>query len=187
MKKILVVISLFSLAIGSRFALATAEGSLRTMLETNITLMEYIEIKTGLESLERMTAGRVTKWGEYSSVVKLRARLGYGHEVLRFHLEPLEDYSFSTIADAKSYCRDLIRAENRSVWILLLGSSTPNGWSNSKLGADDFYKRLFISSEIRVIIEGYEIAEVLPEQESYLICDASLDEKGNVEKFSYNI
>ena len=47
----------------------------------------------------------------YCSVVELSVKFDYGDSELTFVLNPVDDHYFSTIAEAKSYCRDLIRAE----------------------------------------------------------------------------
>lgn len=166
---------------------AAPDGSLRKMLDTKITLIEYITLKTQLESVERLARGSITEWGNYSSVVKLSASFDYGDGELTFRLMPEDDHSFSTLASAKSYCRDLIREERDIIWILLLMDSTPNGWITDSLETDDFFERLYGSSKIRVLITGSRITEKLPENEYYLECIASLDNEGKVKSFSYNL
>jgi hypothetical protein len=167
---------------------AAPDGSLKKMLDTNITLIEYITLKTQLESVERLAVGLVTEWGDYSSVVKLSAAFDYEDSELAFSLSPVVKPLFSTVAVAKPYCRDLIRAERLTVLILLLIDSTPNGWSSGSLKADGFYEKLYKSSKIRVSIRSSDILkEKLPEGEIYLSCEASLDAEGEIKNFSYNL
>lgn len=42
---------------------AAPDGSLREMLDTKITLIEYITLHTKLKSVERLATGDVTEWG----------------------------------------------------------------------------------------------------------------------------
>lgn len=166
---------------------AAPDGSLRKMLDTNITLIEYITLKTDLESVKRLAKGRTTKWGNYSSVVELRVFFKYNDSELRFDLDPVDDHYFSTVAKAKSYCRDLIRAERFYVWLLLFSDSTPNGWSTGGLGVDGFRPQLYESAKIVSAVGRDYIEEQLPEGEYGLTCVASLDNEGAVKNFSYNL
>ena len=166
---------------------AAPDGSLRKMLDTEITLIEYITLKTELRSLTRLAKGEVSKWGEYSSVVELSVKFDYGDGELTFVLNPVDDHYFSTIAEVKSYCRDLIREEQSAVWVQLLFYSTPNGWSMEGLDTDEFQDQLRESTKIRAFVFNNEIEEALPEGESYLICTASLDKDGKIKNFSYNL
>lgn len=170
---------------GSTFA--APDGSLRKMLDTQITVIEYIEIKTKLASIQRLATGNATKWGDYSSVVELRVFFKYDDNELTFALVPVDDHYFSTIAEAKSYCRDLIKEERLIVWLLLIADSSPNGWSTARLETGDFFEQLYASSKIRVSINKKYIAEELPEGEYVLRCKASLDNEGEVKSFSYNL
>jgi hypothetical protein len=167
---------------------AAPDGSLREMLDTKITLIEYITLHTKLKSVERLATGDVTEWGDYSSVVKLSAWFDYDDSELGFDLSPVDDHYFSTVAEAKSYCRGLIKTEQRDVWLTLLFYTTPNGWGRGGLGTDGFYEQLYKSSKIRVSIDGRQILEEeLPEGEYFLRCKASLDDEGEVKNFSYNL
>ena len=166
---------------------AAPDGSLRKMLDTKITLIEYITLYTKLTSVEREARGRTREWGDYSSVVRLRVDFDYEDSELAFTLTPVEDHNFSTVAEAKPYCRDLIRAERLSVWALLFFNSEPNGWSTGSLDSDDFNEKLLKSSKIRTYIGKGQIEEELPEGEYSLACTASLDEDGQIKNFSYNL
>ena len=166
---------------------AAPDGSLKKMLDTNITLIEYIALQTRLDSVERLATGEITKWGDYSGVVKMSAWFSYKDGNLDFTLTPVDNHVFSTVAEAKSYCRDLIRAERRAVWLLLLLDSTPNGWSTASLDADEFQAQLYRSSIISTSIYETNIAEKVPDEEYRLECIASLDDEGKIKSFSYNL
>ncbi len=168
-------------------ASAAPDGSLKKMLDTNITLIEYITLHVRLQSVERLAEGRVTKWGDYSSVVRMSALFDFEDSELTIVLNPVDDHYFSTVAEAKSYCRDLIRAELLDVWMILVLNSTPSGWSTGSLGGDDFVEKLSESSKIRVSVRRTYIDEKLPEEEYALNCTASLDKAGDIENFSYNL
>ena len=99
----------------------------------------------------------------------------------------MEDHYFSTIAKAKSYRRDLITAERISVWLLLFLDSTPNGWTSGSLDADNFQEQLYESAKIRASVSSKNIGEPLPEKVYTLQCEASLDDKGEIKNFSYNL
>jgi hypothetical protein len=187
MKAIIIFFQVWFVMLASVSVSAAPDGSLRKMLDTQITLLEYIEIKTKLESIERLATGKSTRWGRYYGVVKLSARFDYEEGELIFDLEPVDTHDFSTVAEAKSYCRDLISAERIIVWLLLVTESKPNGWSIGLLDTDDFFEKLYGSSKIRVSVVKTEIAEELPERENFLECEASLDNKGKVKRFSYNL
>lgn len=164
---------------------AAPDGSLRKMLDTNITLIEYITLQTQLRSVQRLATGRVTKWGDYSGAVKLDLAFNYDDSELMFALVPVDKHFFSTISEAKTYCRDLIRAERNTVWGLLVWYAKPNGWSSGGLKTYDFLGQLTQSSKIRLIIHNIE--EELPEGEYSLECIASLDDEGKIKSFSYNL
>lgn len=168
-------------------ASAAPDGSLRKMLDTDITLIEYITLKTDLETVKRLAKGQATKWGDYSSVVELRVFFKYDDSELSFNLFPVEDHYFSTVAKAKSYCRDLIRAERFDVWFQLLAYSSPNGWAASGVEAEGFRSQLYASTKIVVGVGRDYIEEQLPEGESSLLCKAYLDDEGQIKSFSYNL
>ena len=166
---------------------AAPDGSLRKMLDTNITLIEYITLQTRLKSVERLVTGEVTKWGDYSGTVKLDVVFNYDDSELMFALAPVDKHYFSTVSEAKTYCRDLIRAERTSVFLLLSWYARPNGWSSGSLKTDDFFGRLSQSSKIRLLIVDSRIKEELPEEDFFLECIASLDDEGKIKNFSYNL
>lgn len=166
---------------------AAPDGSLRKMLDTKITLIEYIELRTKLRSVERLATGVVTEWGDYTSVVRLHTVFDHDDSELTFWLNPEDDHYFSTIAEAKSYCRDLIRKERLEVWLLLVVYSTPSGWTTDSLDTDEFQKKLYQSAKIVTALGREQVEEQLPEEEHVLRCEASLDDKGQVKNFSYNL
>lgn len=166
---------------------AAPDGSLSKMLNTNITLIEYITLRTKLTSVERLATGKVTKWGDYSSVVELSVNFDYDDSDLTFSLSAVDDHYFATISEAKSYCRDLIRAERMTVWITLLFYSTPSGWTRGDLDTDEFQNQLRESTKIRAAVGYREIEETLPEGERFLECIASLDKDAEIKNFSYNL
>lgn len=166
---------------------AAPDGSLRKMLDTNITLIEYITLKTDLESVKRLATGRATTWGDYSSVVELRVFFRYDDSELTFDLAPVDDHYFATVAEAKSYCRDLIKEERFWVAFHLFADSTPNGWSTVGLDVDDFRAQLYKSTKIVVGVFRGNIKEQLPEGEYSLVCRAYLDDEGAIKNFSYNL
>jgi hypothetical protein len=45
---------------------AAPDGSLRKMLNTQITLIEYITLYTKLTSVEREARGRTREWGDFA-------------------------------------------------------------------------------------------------------------------------
>lgn len=188
MKKVFLLATVFVLSslLISAPTSAAPDGSLRKMLDTKITLIEYITLQTDLRSLRRVAKGVVSEWGEYSSVVEIYVDFDYDDSELSFVLRPVDGHYFSTIAKAKSYCRDLIREERFSLWLHLLTHSTPNGWSKSSLQAEDFEKQLYKSTKIETAVDRVYIEEELPEGES-LRCKASLDDKGEIKNFSYNL
>lgn len=163
------------------------DGSLRAMLDTEITLIEYITLQTKLASIERLATGDVTKWGDYSGAVHLDVVFDYDDSELIFAVVPVDRHYFSTVAEAKSYCRNLIRAERIDVWGLLIWYAKPNGWASGGLQTNDFLGLLAQSSKIRSIIGGARIEEELPEGEYSLECIASLDDEGRIKSFSYNL
>jgi hypothetical protein len=166
---------------------AAPDGSLRKMLDTKITLIEYITLRTDLESVKRLATGKVTKWGDYSSVVELRVFFRYDDSELTFELVPANDHYFSTVAEAKSYCRDLSRAERSNVWLQLFADSSPNGWTANGVGAEGFRSQLYTSTKIVVGVDRGYIKEQLPEGEYSLLCKAYLDDEGEIKNFSYNL
>lgn len=166
---------------------AAPDGSLRKMLDTNITLIEYITLLTKLRSVERLAKGDASKWGEYSSVVELSVNFDWDDSELTFELVAVDDHYHSSIAEAKSYCRDLIRAERMTVWLMLLFYSTPNGWHTGGLDTDEFQDQLRESTKIRASVDYREIEEELPEGEYALHCTASLDKDAEIKSFSYNL
>ena len=166
---------------------AAPDGSLRKMLDTKITLIEYITLRTQLRSVKRLATGEVTKWGDYSGVVTMSVWFDHDDSDLTFALSAVDDHYHSTIAEAKSYCRDLIRAERREVWLVLFFYSSPSGWTTDTLDTDEFQERLRESTKIRASVGYKEIEEKLPEGEVALHCTASLDKDAKIKNFSYNL
>jgi hypothetical protein len=157
------------------------------MLDTNITLIEYIALKAELYSVKRLATGRTTKWTGYESIVSVSALFDYGDGELKLLLQPNDDPLFLTIGNAKSYCRGLIEAEQPHFWLLLTTGSTPNGWSNSALKRGVIYRDLFANTTINVMIDARNIKEETPEEQSWLNCTASLSETGKIKDWSYNL
>lgn len=168
--------------------LAEPNGALKKMLDFEITLLEYIELHTKLHSVERLALGDVTVLDQYNfGLVRLSATFDFDENELIFNLNPTNRESFSSIADAKSYCRNLITAEQFEVWFLLMDKTSPNGWSRGSVGSEEHLEELYKSSKLRHMIWKRQIEEELPERVSYLECKASLDKDGELKSFSYNM
>ena len=142
---------------------------------------------TRLQSVERLAAGKVTKWGEHSSVVKLDASFDHGEGDLTFYLYPVDRRYHFTIAEAKSYCRDLIKAEELTVRRLLFIGSSPNGWTTPSLASEDFTEQLYENTKLGVSIDERWIDEKLPEDEYSLECEAEMPRARGIKNFSYNL
>lgn len=184
----LAAIFVLSGALLSATTFAEPGGALKKMLDVEITLLEYIELQTKLRSVERLALGHVTRMGQYNfGSVDLSARFDFDENELIFNLNSKNQDSFSTIVEAKSYCKNLLTAEQLEVWLLLIDKTSPNGWSRASIETDEHLQELYKRSKLRTVILTYQIEENLPEGERFLVCEASLDKEGKIKSFSYNI
>lgn len=167
----------------------TAEptGSLRTMMDTNITLIEYLRLQVQIDSLLGVVKDEKRQWGTefglYESIVERNLRFDYDADRLIYYVIPIDEPTFKSMKEAKAYCRALIVNQRLDVWFRSLFNSSPEGWSNSVLNADDYEKGVFEHS----IIQNFIPQERIEDSEEGLVCKANLNGEGEIKSWSFNI
>lgn len=138
MKKIVAIL----IALSSIHGLAAPSGSLKAMLDTRITLLEYYELHLKIFSIERLATDEKTTWSTedalYESVVMYDVSLDFAESKLRHSIGLQEAPTFATIDEAKASCKSLIERSSKILKIIMADSITPNGWGNSATNDDDF-------------------------------------------------
>lgn len=186
MKKLVLaaVVMLFSTT-----TMAEPSGSLKAMLDTNITLIEYLDLKIGVESLRRQVTGRKTVWfansTRYESVVEIHINFDYDESKLYWQYQPVDHPIFKTTKAAKEYCRALqkVEVENRSVLVLTSLGTSPLGWGNSKTNTKGYYEGIYANSVLRTIV----FPENIEDSSELLVCRASLNKDMEIASWSFNI
>lgn len=181
------------LVVGIVFStVATAEpsGSLKTMMETPITLIEYIDIKTQLRHLRSgphiWAAGGKTYRAKFDG----RVQFDYDENKLRFFVDAkgLAELSFKTLAEAKAYSQAMIEVESLYIFMLANDFSRPNGWGTKSTNAENFRGGVHENIIIENIIPTVLIEELRgKESPHYLETEAHWDERGKIVRWSFNL
>lgn len=179
------LICLLLVALSVKVQVAGAD-SVTTMLNTNITLLEYIKLKARFIGIERAVSEKTTKWNGYESVVEFDVWFDAREKELKVVLAPTISPSFQTIADAKEYCTQLIQAERLEAVILLSFGWRPNGWGNVSLNKEGFTENLLLSSKIATTVGQNQILESFPRKTYVLQCEANINGGGEIIRWSYN-
>ena len=167
----------------------TAEptGSLRAMMDTQITLIEYLKLQVQIDSLLGVVKDEKRQWGTefglYESIVERNLKFDYDADRLIYHVIPIDEPTFKSMKEAKAYCRALIVSQRRDVWVRSLFNSTPEGWGNSRINADDYEKGVFEHS----IIQNYIPQKRIEDSEEGLFCKANLNGEGEIKSWSFSI
>ena len=180
------LICLLLIALSVKVQIAGADST-TTMLNTNITLLEYIKLNARFIGIERAVSEKTTKWNGYESVVGFDVSFDAREKELNIVLDPTISPSFQTIADAKEYCTQLIQAERLEAIILLSFGWRPNGWGNVGLNKEDFSENLLLSSKITTRVGENQILESFPRKAYFLNCEASINGAGEIIRWSYNL
>lgn len=180
------LICLLLVALSVKAQVAGAD-SLTTMLNTNITLLEYIKLNARFIGIERAASEKTTKWNGYESVVGFDVSFDAREKELNIVLDPTISPSFETIADAKEYCTQLIQAERMDAVILLSFGWRPNGWGNVGLSKEGFSENLLLSSRITTRVGENQIVEPFPRKAYFLNCEASINGGGEIISWTYNL
>lgn len=187
MKKIIAIL----IALSSMHGLAAPSGSLKAMLDTKITLLEYYELRVDILNAKRLARNIKSSWGTedalYRSVVTYGVSLDFAESKLVHNIYLEEDPTFATIDEAKASCKSLIEMSKSLLSVALRNYTTPSGWGNSATNDDDFLGNVTSNSIIKRAEFSWNIKEKLPDGEGALVCKASLDEDGNISQWSFNL
>ncbi|MDB2616629.1 hypothetical protein N9Z13_06985 [Luminiphilus sp.] len=176
----------------SSSAMAEPSGSLKAMLETKITLIEYYVLMTKIQNVHYLVVDRRISWGDsptHESLVQIYPSFDYENSKLKHDIQLFNYYytELGSISDAKAYCKGILLSAS---WLLaenLLSYLRPNGWGNSKTNAKDFEDNVFANSTMETTVSSGQIAEDLPKGEHKLECTASLDKYGQIYGWTFNI
>lgn len=189
MKKLVLaaVVMLFSTT-----TMAEPSGSLKTMLNTPITLIEYLEIKMLIANVQREAEPFESWWqaGErnYKAVVNRFVKFDYEENKLVFSLYPKATHTFNSIENAKVYCQALIKMEHIQISILIEDLTTPNGWGNSGTNSEGYLDGIRKNVILKTsIYKGNFEGVKLPDNMETLECMASLNETGQISSWSFNL
>ena len=171
---------------------AEPSGSLRTMLNTQITLIEYLELKVLIGNVERRVGNYKSFWQaggqNYEAVVNRYVKFDYEENKLIISLFPLATHTFNSIENAKAYCQELIKTEN-----LFRGFSTgsftePNGWGNSGTNNNGYLDGIRKNVVLRTSIFKRQFEDgKLPDNMRELECMGRMDAKGKIASWSFNL
>jgi len=188
MKKLIAV----ALVLFSTATAAEPSGSLKTMMETPISLIEYLELKVLLDSLKSIAKQDVSTWkvkdDQYKSVVTTSMFFDYSENKLIYELSPVTIHELNSIKHAKAYCRALIERHRHIAWFHSRFNTTPHGYGTGITLSEDFTKDALKNTVIRTTIKDIAFMFAnLPKNLPPLECKASLNEAGEIAKWSFNL
>ena len=189
MKKLILaaVVMLFSTT-----TMAEPSGSLKAMLNTQITLIEYLELKVLIGNVQRGVGNHKSFWqaGEqnYKAVVNRYVEFDYEENKLVFSLHPMATHTFNSIENAKAYCQALIKTGNLFTQFGTGAYITPNGWGNSGTNNEGYLDGIRKNVVLKTsIYKGQFEGGKLPDNMRKLECIGRMDAKGEIASWSFNL
>ena len=172
--------------------MAEPSGSLKAMLNTQITLIEYLELKVLISDLDNRVMNYTSSWqaGEqkYETFVSMSVKFDYGENKLIFLLTPEVYDSFNSLENARAYCRALIEYKLGEVFGKILLDTTANGWGNSGTNNKGYFDGIRKNTILKTSIPGSQIEGVkLPNNMLTFDCMAKMDETGEISSWSFNL